>query len=130
VRRFYRLLFFGVCAVGLSVVPLFAQTTGAAAPSSTGLSHILEQGAALGAFIFAIIQGAKNVPFLAPIFDKYPQIAVWANAVASLLATAVTCVATTGINWGCLLTAVMAFLSAAGIHLTVQTIGGASAPSN
>lgn len=115
---------FAGAALAQEVTPTAAAPTPVVtAPAGAGnavnmnaqIIHIL----LLGGMIFATIAGLQNIPFFEELFVKYPKLAVIVNGALSLCGALVVCMksADTPTMLTCILTALGAFLTAAGIHL-------------
>jgi len=78
-----------------------------------------------GAGIMVFIQGLKN--FFPTIFDKTPKLAQILAAVAALIAALIPCLKS-GIDAGCVVQAVLTFLTAIGIYHSVAQSGGSVQP--
>jgi hypothetical protein len=83
--------------------------------------HIL----AIATGIFVAIQGLKNIPFIAPLFVKYPAVAVILNAAGAFAASLTTCISGK-VDFMCVITAIGVFVGAAGLHSVATVIGGST----
>jgi hypothetical protein len=130
-----RSMFYLVAVLALSLLPLAAQAlpgpdvTPVAPPAAITFTAILMYARAhplqAGAFLSGLIYGLRNVPVFADIFVRWPKFGVVVNAATSLFVQVGACLAAgmTADMPMCLLTAVGMFLSAAGVHMVVSTIG-------
>jgi hypothetical protein len=73
---------------------------------------------AQGLLVSKMIDGLKNTPLLANVFEKYGWLGAISNGLLSFFVAAPLCLAAGGtLDLNCLLAAVMTFLSASGFHL-------------
>jgi hypothetical protein len=121
------LAFLGGCALIAFAQPATAPPAQPTVmPISTGgIENFLGLAGVLAATVYTAVQGLKNLPWTRQIFDKAPNAAVLVNAAASLVAALSACVVSgKGVDLQCAFTAIMVFLGAAGVHLTVKDAGG------